>query len=131
MKLSSYLYVHRGHCLHRHNKKNTIFLNSVSPTLHTFHTQNPISFPHPTLYENPGDEARLPLVVDEAEVLARGDGEHGRHVEAEVGRGEVHPVGRPQDHSAVVIVRDELGRGALLGPSAAASKAALGAMKSI
>lgn len=79
----------------------------------------------PTLDKNPGDEARLPLVVDEAEVLARVDGEDGRHVEAEVGRGEVHPVGRPQDHSSVVVVRDELGRGALLGPSAAASKPAL------
>ena len=78
------------------------------------------------MYENPGDEARLPLVVDEAEVLARVDGEHGRHVKAEVGRGEVHPVGCPQDHSSLRIVRDELGRGALLGPSMAAPKAALG-----
>ena len=75
--------------------------------------------------ENPGDEARLPLVVDEAEVLARVDGEDGRHVEAEVGRGEVHPLGRPQDHSSVLIVRDELGHRALLGPATAAPEAAL------
>ena len=72
-----------------------------------------------------GDEAGLPLVVDEAEVLARVDGEDGRHVEAEVGRGEVHPLGRPQDHSSVLVVRDELGRRALLGPATAAPETAL------
>ena len=66
-----------------------------------------------------GDEAGLPLVVDEAEVLARVDGEDGRHVKAEVGRGEVHPLGRPQDHSSVLVVRDELGRRALFAATEA------------
>ena len=72
-----------------------------------------------TLDKYSGDEAGLPLVVDEAEVLARVDGEDGRHVEAEVGRGEVHPLGRPQDHSSVLVVRDELGRRALFAATEA------------
>ena len=93
---------------------------------YTIRTSLSLSTPSLTLHKNPGDEARVPLVVDEAEVLSGVHGQHGRHVEAEVGRGEVHPLGRPQDHGSVPVVRHELGRGALLGPPAAAPKAALG-----
>ncbi len=65
-----------------------------------------------TLDEQSCYDGGLSLVVDEAEVVPRVGGQHGRHLQAEVRRGEVHALGGAEDHGALVVVGDQLGAAA-------------------